>query len=455
MLKSIIILYIWLFLLGSCPAQLIPIQEYNLSPVFYTDEQEFSATDLRKVGDYLYFCRVGDHYIIRYSESDSFRSHRKIELKMKNGRFNFAQSLACTEDRLIVSNNQYFSWYDTSGMLLYQTGMFNLKPKNFFFLKGNDRYAAQFPMYPHFHYAGKGIFLNVAPLLPDHRWKMKRITKKDRMLADIKLGYEIDSFFTHPRHPLLAFASFDVEAERKKNAPDFSFFDYKHAIPFRNFIGRHDSIFYQKHQQGQYNIQLGVANFSVNPIQGEVFVNQAVSPAIKVYDYQGNYLRSFGDKGKHLLAGDSIYWFSEKDWMPLRTFEDSIKKQFRTSKDVRQASIDYRAYRQKFKKLMWAARNCSRRYGAMYFDTTHNRLFRVYEAPCTSFQAFLKMEVKEMLFSPTYLQIYDHNDGDRLIFDEAVPAPFHILEVKGDTLWAVAGVSDKGLKVVKYVIRKE
>jgi|GEM_PF-4299905 len=439
----------------NCSAQLIPIQDYNLSPVLYEDERQVPATDFRKAGEFICFHRKKEYFITRYSENDSFRTAQKIELKMKDGRYNFAQSFNCTEDRLIISSDQYFSWYDLNGKLLYQTGMYNLKPKNFFFQQAKDSYLAQYPLYPHFFYTGKELFLNVVPTVPDHRWKMKGIPQKERMLADIKLSYYVDSFYVHPRHPLIAFAPFDVEVERKKNAPDFSFFDYKHAIPFHNFIGRYDSIFFQKHQEGKYNIQLGIVNFTVNPVQGEVFVNQAVSPTIKVYDYQGNHLRSFGEKGKHLLAGDSVYWFSEKDWLNIRTFEDSIKKQFHASKDVRQANIDYRAYRQKFKKILWAARFCSRRYGAIYFDTTNNRLFRVYEAPNVSFLGFLKKEDRDTLTSPTYLQIYDHNDHDRLIYDEAVPAPFHILEVKGDTLWAVAGVSDKGLKIVKYVMRKE
>jgi hypothetical protein len=62
------------------------------------------------------------------------------------------------------------------------------------------------------------------------------------------------------------------------------------------------------------------------------------------------------------------------------------------------------------------------------------------------------MKDVDTLTASAYLQIYF---GDRLIYDEAVPAPFHILEVKGDTIWAVAGATDKGLKIVKYLLRKE
>jgi hypothetical protein len=106
-------------------------------------------------------------------------------------------------------------------------------------------------------------------------------------------------------------------------------------------------------------------------------------------------------------------------------------------------------------------------YLQLKYDAVHNRTYRMYMRPIPLSEAEIyRMEsskheaVREACDSlgrlrPLYLQIYDHNDGDRLIYDEAVPAPFHILEVKGDTLWAVAGVSDKGLKIVKYVVRKK
>ena len=102
-------------------------------------------------------------------------------------------------------------------------------------------------------------------------------------------------------------------------------------------------------------------------------------------------------------------------------------------------------------------------YGNIHY--ADNRLYRVYQKPRAgldeaAYQRCVEsgreaFEDDHSLEDPVcindyFLQIYDLNDGDKLIFDGPVPSPFNVLSAEGDTFWAVAGATSAGLIVRRY-----
>jgi len=180
-------------------------------------------------------------------------------------------------------------------------------------------------------------------------------------------------------------------------------------------------------------------------VRKHIYFSRPHSASIYVVSLDGKHVKVFGQKGQHLSPTDTLRYIEKAEFQDL----------------VRQKGIGgLQRLKDQYLFEKW---QLSPIYHELHYDAVNNKTYRIYQKPVPySVEAYRALAEKDpekvdsMIFMrPHYLQIYDHNDGDRLIFDEAVPAPFHILEVKGDTLWAVAGVSDKGLKIVKYVMRKE
>jgi len=105
----------------------------------------------------------------------------------------------------------------------------------------------------------------------------------------------------------------------------------------------------------------------------------------------------------------------------------------------------------------------------MHYDSTTNRLYRIYrlkDKKSKNLEAIVakrnpkRIPKKNNAISeiyarkPCYLQIYDLNDGDKLIFDGPVPAPFKVLSANGDAFWAVAGMDKAGLIVRQYQLKR-
>jgi hypothetical protein len=214
-------------------------------------------------------------------------------------------------------------------------------------------------------------------------------------------------------------------------------------------IGKTDSIWSETIKQGAFYPESQNSIWTFDSIRKQIIYGNSVFPQMKIYDLSGNLLKIFGERGKHLTSTDTPYK------MDKQALIDSLQK---CNIDLMPKFIHNYALTKIARSLF---------YDKIFHDPLTNRTYRTYTRPLpysekeiyimvSSSDDVIRQKFDSLLQNrPHFLQIYDHNNHDRLIYDEAVPAPFHILEVKGDTLWAVAGVSDKGLKIVKYVVRKE
>jgi len=226
-------------------------------------------------------------------------------------------------------------------------------------------------------------------------------------------------------------------------------------MQFLKAVGIVDPYWQKELRKGYFYPMAQTQYYDFDSVRKQIICGNSVQAEIKVYDLAGKHIKTFGQRGRHLLPSDNPYRLSKQ------VFMDSLKVLVE-QKSAKWTGEIYRFTANYSGSIIYTSYLNSE----IKYDAVHNRTYRLYSRPVP----FTQQEVYRMANSSgdsreqfdslhyhrkTYLQIYDHNDNDRLIFDEAVPTPFHILEVKGDSLWAVAGVSDKGLKVVKYVMRKD
>jgi hypothetical protein len=192
-----------------------------------------------------------------------------------------------------------------------------------------------------------------------------------------------------------------------------------------------------------------VEPFTVDPELHLIFSGDALSPSIQVYDTNNRVLRSFGIRGKHIKESDTIVYF-QRSWL-------EAEAQAHGRGTLRSHKLDNHLTKFKTK-----AKYQSYVYDLMYMDTIRNHLYRLYEIPL-AINIDSLYEVKgdnadsfEFPRKPTFLQIYDLSDNDRLIFDGPVPAPFKVLDVDMEGyLWAIAGQEEEKLVIRKYRMVRE
>jgi hypothetical protein len=284
----------------------------------------------------------------------------------------------------------------------------------------------------------------IVPAFPIVYGKLKKLPRYDRVYHfALHDNHELEVL---PSYPLFKMYSINTDLKGEK----VPLHDKKgERMRFLGNIGHKDSLWLKTVRQGAMYQDAHYQAYDLDSLRKQIICGIAVRPEMQVYDLSGKLIRIFGERGRHLTATDTPVKIYKQD------FIDSLKT--KSLGEMQRFSADYASTK------MWI--NTS--YLQLKYDAVYNRTYRMYVRPVPLPEAEIyRMEsskdesIREACDSlgrlrPLYLQIYDHNDGDRLIYDEAVPAPFHILEVKGDTLWAVAGVSDKGLKIVKYVVRKK
>jgi hypothetical protein len=213
-------------------------------------------------------------------------------------------------------------------------------------------------------------------------------------------------------------------------------------------IGQRNSLRYQKAQQMQEVYPFEAINSCYIEQPPSVLLNDNLSHIIQCYDTTGKLLRTFGQPGKNLGTNDTI------------AFSPAGIYQYLGGELYVHKSGKYKSARN-YSRLQYLL---ARDYGPLFFDAKTGFCFRLYHTKDTlsipaltdTLQQNPDAFYERLPRKPTYLQIYDLSDNDRLIFDGPVPAPFKVLDVdKEGYLWAIAGQEEDKLVIRKYKILRE
>lgn len=236
------------------------------------------------------------------------------------------------------------------------------------------------------------------------------------------------------------------------------------------FIGKSDSVLFQISQKGYYSPYNIHTNISIDTVADRLFLNQYASPVIRVYDYQGKYLKSFGEKGKHLTARDSIFLIPKSfvDWMIHLPKSKKQKTKFIPNEQVKkfadllglQDTVELNGL---FGCLNRLSKDLSVQYLQLYYDHHSGTTYRIYKAPLRDInlkeyvqkitQSYQEVTDQHFTLPQDYfLQIYDPKG--QLLQDFPLPSNFSFITVDQEgTVWGFRTKTDH--QIVIYKIKPE
>lgn len=202
-----------------------------------------------------------------------------------------------------------------------------------------------------------------------------------------------------------------------------------------HYVGQMAPIYEEK----PHLLHLDHSFWSMNEKSGCYFLGQMATPNIRVYDKEGELLREFGERGEHLTEADTLHRIQE---VP--------------------QSNDVRWVMERKKQVL------SPSYTRTLYDSAHRVSFRTYKAYSDekkeemrrwedlSKHEWYRIQVRK----PSFLQVYDHANGDRLILDRPIKKrPFRLIAVDEHTLYVEGGYEEgpqgKRIKVYEYDLTVE
>jgi hypothetical protein len=152
-------------------------------------------------------------------------------------------------------------------------------------------------------------------------------------------------------------------------------------------------------------------------------------------------LATFGVAGQHLSATDTLQMMKYPKIRP----SFSIKRLTAQMNDMDRVEIVRAALSTYYYGLYVAPHRqiAMRLYAKPAPEWTYQKLDSLYQKDKYRFS-------EQIGPKPTFLQIYDLANNDRLIFDGPVPTPFKVLEVdKEGYLWAIAGQDAEEKRIIR------
>jgi len=272
--------------------------------------------------------------------------------------------------------------------------------------------------------------------------------------SEIKKRLYIDSLSllqNAPHMPLFAFYTDYPHPREKEDLLHYVHHQCNNPLSYQRLIGKKGDFFNVYSDSTGYMLyhMTDHAEGVLDTVNRRIYAAMEFSPRIVVYDLAGNKVDSFGKYPGNAGFDTTLAYLTPLHIASLMKI--SSRKQFEHKRTYLRFRLICR----------------SNYFQPPIYNHGTGLIYRTYRTKLTV-QTTDSLEQEELKDRQRYglmvesfnklsqqrLQIYNPLTK-ALIFDEAVPAPFHILEVKGDTLWAVAGMSEKGLKIVKYVMRKE
>lgn len=277
---------------------------------------------------------------------------------------------------------------------------------------------------------------------------LKLRKKRDTMEVVRHMFYRWDSLGLMPELPQLCIAAIPTPQEvcnwpeKKQN----KFWDKKGIKPV--FLGGTDPIFIETYRkEGRFYPMGTKIAFDFEPKRNLVYMNYLALPKITALDLSGDTVAVFGEKGRHLKPSHQPRLMSIKE---------------ATGGDY--AGLAKYKNVNRVRNKIFAAWAASPEYRQVKINAEAGLLYRTYRAPENMRDLDSLAELSEtdedayynLVFDkPTYLQVYDLNDGNKLIYDGPVPAPFWIAGIdETGAIWAITRWREDHVEVSKYEIER-